>query len=79
MTDMVSHPPHYRGPKGIECIDVVEAMTFNLGNSVKYVWRVAFGGKGNDIEDLRKAIWYIEREIQGMETDVVVGTDGIAR
>lgn len=70
LVDSVNHPPHYRGPQGLECIDVVEHMHFNLGNAVKYIWRVAFGGKGNDIEDLRKAVWYINREIEGMENKV---------
>ncbi len=68
--DMVNHPPHYSAhPKGIECIDVVEEAGFRLGNAIKYLYRVAFGGKtgSNSIEDLRKAIWYIEREIQTRE------------
>ena len=63
--DMVNHPPHYRGhPKGIECIDVIEDNPFvNLAQSQKYVWRVSWGGKGDDIEDLEKAVWYLNREI----------------
>lgn len=63
--DMVNHPPHYRGhPKGIECIDVIEDNPFvNLAQSQKYVWRVSWGGKGDDIEDLQKAVWYLNREI----------------
>lgn len=66
MTDMVNHPPHYGGhPKGIECIDVIEDFNSpNLANVVKYAWRVDFGGKWNDIEDLDKLIWYAEREKQ---------------
>lgn len=60
--DAVNHPPHYNGhPSGIECIDVVEHMGFNLGNAVKYVWRADL--KNDAIEDLRKAAWYIQREI----------------
>ena len=63
--DMVHQPPHYRGhPKGIECIDVIEDNPFvNLAQSQKYVWRVSWGGKGDDIEDLEKAVWYLNREI----------------
>lgn len=63
--DMVNHPPHYRAhPKGIECIDVIEDNPFvNLAQSQKYVWRVSWGGKGDDIEDLEKAVWYLNREI----------------
>lgn len=59
--DAVNHPPHYnRHPAGIECIDVVEHLSFNLGNAIKYLWRA--GDKGDLDQDLRKAIWYIERE-----------------
>jgi hypothetical protein len=66
----VNHPKHYNelGAKcskcehPIECIDVVERMEFNIGNAVKYLWRV---GKKSDspFEDLEKAIWYIRREL----------------
>lgn len=66
MSDSVNHPKHYNEhPSGIECIDVVEHMGFNLGNAVKYIWRADFKGDSN--EDLRKAIWYIERELQKRE------------
>lgn len=63
--DYVNHPPHYKGhPKGIECIEVIEDNPFlSLGNAMKYLWRVSWGSKGRDVEDLRKAVWYIEREI----------------
>jgi hypothetical protein len=62
-TDRVNHPPHYNShPAGVECIDVVEHMPFNLGNAIKYLWRA--GLKGDFEEDCRKAIWYVEREIQ---------------
>lgn len=61
--DMVSKPPHYTGhPSGIECIQVTEHMGFNLGNALKYIWRCDL--KQNAIEDLRKAQWYLEREIE---------------
>lgn len=61
--DRVNHPSHYCShPSGVECIDVTEHMNFCLGNAMKYLWRV--DGKGDAIEDLRKAKWYIEREIQ---------------
>jgi hypothetical protein len=66
MSDKINHPEHYNyHPKGIECIDVVEDFSFNLGNAIKYIWRCMFTEK--TIEDLRKAIWYIEREIQRLE------------
>lgn len=63
MTDSVNHPAHYRAhPSGVECIQIAEHMGFNLGNAVKYIWRA--DEKGNAIEDLRKAAWYVNREIQ---------------
>lgn len=63
--DMVNHPPHYTAhPAGIECIDVIEHLPFLRGTAIKYLWCAGQkGGEGKTIEDLRKAIWYIEREI----------------
>lgn len=60
--EKVNHPEHYN--KGIECIDYIEShnMNFNQGNAVKYITRCEY--KGNKIEDLKKAIWYIQREIE---------------
>ena len=64
----VDHPQHYTGhPSGIECIDVVEHMSFNLGNAVKYLWRADL--KGSPVEDLRKAAWYVNREIERRTKD----------
>lgn len=64
--DPVNHPPHYSShPSGIECIDVVEHMGFCIGNAIKYLWRA--GKKGDLIEDLKKAKWYIDREIERLE------------
>jgi hypothetical protein len=61
--DSVNHPKHYTShPSGVECIEITEHMCFNLGNAVKYIWRSSI--KGKEIEDLRKARWYIDREIQ---------------
>ena len=58
----VDHPPHYNVGK-FEVIDVIEdwRLGFNLGNVVKYVARAEH--KGNELEDLEKAAWYIQREI----------------
>lgn len=62
MPDMVNHPAHYTGhPAGIEAIDVIRHATdYNLGTALKYIWRVMWGGKGNDVEDISKAIWYLQ-------------------
>lgn len=64
--DAVNHPPHYTShPSGVECIQITEHMGFCLGNAVKYIWRADL--KHDAIEDLRKAVWYIEREIKRRE------------
>jgi hypothetical protein len=62
----VNHPPHYTShPSGVECIQITEHFNFCIGNAIKYLWRA--GLKGEALEDLRKAIWYIEREIDRLE------------
>lgn len=62
MKDMVNHPPHYTShPSGIEAIQVTRHMNFNLGNAMKYIWRA--GLKANAVEDLEKAVFYINDEI----------------
>jgi hypothetical protein len=61
----VSKPKHYNShPSGIECIQVTEHMDFLIGNAIKYLWRTEHK---NGIEDLKKAIWYIERKIALLE------------
>ena len=61
--DPVNRPRHYtKHPSGIECIQVTEHMGFNLGNAIKYIWRCDL--KKDAIEDLKKAVWYVEREIE---------------
>lgn len=61
--EAVNHPKHYNAhPSGVECITVVEHMGFNLGNAIKYIWRA--DEKGAALEDLKKAKWYVEREIE---------------
>jgi hypothetical protein len=63
MDDNINHPKHYTNhPSGIECISIVEHMSFCLGNAIKYIWRADL--KGNAVDDLKKAKWNIEREIE---------------
>lgn len=64
MSDTVNNPKHYTShPSGIEAITVCEHMGFNLGNAMKYIWRA--GIKTDDpVEDLEKARWYLNREIE---------------
>ena len=65
-TSAVNHPAHYNShPSGVECITVVEHFGFNVGNAIKYLWRC--GLKGDEIEDLKKALWYVQREIEKRE------------
>lgn len=66
MSDMVNHPTHYTShPSGVEVIEIVRHMGFNLGNVVKYVLRCDL--KGAEIEDLKKAAWYLNDEISKRE------------
>lgn len=68
--NMVNNPPHYQTPSGLEAIDVIEAFfpdSFHLGNAFKYIARA--GRKGDYVEDLRKSIWYINREIDRTNTN----------
>lgn len=63
--DPVQHPAHYtQHPSGIECIQITEHMNFCIGNAIKYLWRADLK---NGLEDLKKAAWYIEREISRRE------------
>jgi hypothetical protein len=75
--ETVNHPAHYNEhPSGVECIDVVEHFSFNTGNAIKYLWRA--GLKGDDPrEDLLKARWYVERELQRLEQ--VTGAPDVSR
>lgn len=65
--DFVNHPSHYTQYSGLEIIDLTEQMNFNRGNAVKYICRAAF--KGSEIEDLKKAAWYIQREIDRVSSE----------
>lgn len=70
--DAVNHPVHYNNSKAscecgkrIECIEVTRHLNFNLGNVFKYIWRS--GSKGAPLQDLKKAAWYLNDEIQRRE------------
>lgn len=70
--DPVTHPSHYTShPSGVECLTITRHMNFNLGNAIKYIWRA--GLKGNAVQDLRKAKFYIEDEIARLEKHNGVG------
>ena len=64
--DNIEHPKHYTShPSGIECIQITRHMGFNLGNAIKYIWRADL--KNDAIEDLKKAVWYLQDEIKKRE------------
>ena len=63
--ETVNHPSHYN--QGIEAIEIIESwdLNFSLGNAIKYILRAPH--KSNTLEDLKKAEWYIKREIERIE------------
>ena len=64
-SEQVNHPSHYN--KGsVECIDIIENWPFNIASAVKYLWR--YMDKGNPVQDLNKAVWYLQREIYNLNT-----------
>lgn len=67
--DPVERPAHYTShPSGIECIQITEHMSFCIGNAVKYLFRAGKkDGHSKYIQDLRKSVWYINREIERFE------------
>lgn len=71
MNDNVEHPAHYTShPSGVECIDITRHHDFAIGNAIKYLWRAGLKGDGDrakEIEDLRKAVWYVEDKIAQLE------------
>ncbi len=68
MTDEVDYPSHYNEIQNIECIDVIEHFSFLRGTAIKYLWRA--GMKGDAHTDLRKALWYINRELTNLDEGV---------
>ena len=77
MTDNVNHPAHYEANGPFECIELTEQYDFCLGNTIKYVWRHM--DKGKPFEDLSKALWYIQREIDTTDSDYSPAPMGAAR
>ena len=70
MSEQVNHPSHYGGADNpYEAIKVIEAwqLGFSLGNAVKYISRAGKKDPEKTLEDLKKAKWYLDREIQNIE------------
>lgn len=70
----VSHPVYYNShPSGIECIEIARHYCFDIGNALKYLWRAGLKqdadktDKEKEIEDLQKAIWYINDRIEQLK------------
>ena len=61
--DMVNNPSHYK-MGNLECIDVTQHFNFNCGNAIKYIWRAGKKDRSKLVEDLQKAAWYINKEIE---------------
>lgn len=68
VNDPVNHPPHYTRFPGVEVIQITEHLNFCRGSAVKYLCRA--GHKGDELEDLLKALWYVKREIRRVEKDL---------
>lgn len=76
MNDNITHPKHYTShPSGIECIEITRHYNFNIGNAIKYLWRAGIKqeqgktDKEKEIEDLQKAVWYIQDYINTLQSD----------
>ena len=62
--DPVANPQHYTSdPSGVECIEITRWRSFNIGNAIKYLWRAGLKDSATQIQDLEKAIFYIQDEI----------------
>lgn len=75
--ERVNHPDYYnQHPSGIECIEIIRYYCFDIGNAIKYLWRAglkkesSMSDKQKEIEDLKKAIWYINDRIKQLENEV---------
>lgn len=69
--DAVNHPGHYMAhPSGVECITITEGFRSpNVSNAVKYLWRAGLKPGTDTLTDLRKAAWYVAREIERIERE----------
>lgn len=68
--DPVNRPKHYTtDPSGIECIQITRHRNFNIGNAIKYLWRAGLKDENTTIQDLEKALFYIQDEIDRIKTE----------
>lgn len=76
MNDNITHPKHYTShPSGVECIEITRHYNYNIGNAIKYLWRAGIkkeqgkSDKEKEIEDLQKAVWYIQDYINTLQQE----------
>lgn len=70
MNDAVNNPKHYTSdPSGIECIEITRHRNFNVGNAIKYLWRAGLKDSDATVQDLQKAVWYINDEIERIKLE----------
>lgn len=74
--DDVNHPKHYTSdPSGVECIQITRHRNFNIGNAIKYIWRLGLKesagktAKEKTLQDIDKAIWYLQDERKRIEAE----------
>lgn len=66
--DEVNQPSHYTShPSGIECIEITRHHDFAIGNAIKYLWRAGLKNSDNEVQDLEKAVWYIQDKIKQLK------------
>jgi hypothetical protein len=73
MSEQVNHPQHYGGEDNLyEAIKVIEAweLDFHLGNTVKYISRAGKKDMDKELQDLNKALWYLQRKIENLKNKV---------
>jgi Protein of unknwon function (DUF3310) len=69
--DQVNHPRHYTSdPSGVECLTITRHRNFNIGNAIKYLWRAGLKDEDKTIQDLEKAIFYINDEIKRLKGEI---------
>lgn len=67
----VDHPKHYNShPSGIECIEVIRHMPYNVGAAIKYLWRAGLKDGAPTVEDYEKAAWYIQDQIKMVKGEI---------
>lgn len=64
MTDDPVNPRHYAFPGGVQVADITDHLCFNRGSAIKYLARAGRKDPSRELEDLEKALWYVNREIE---------------